>query len=73
MIVGLFRFLLIAAVVYYGVRLFNRLRKKDRFEAYEAGRKAGANNSSKSQRTSSKKKATDDDLGEYVEFEEVKD
>lgn len=70
---GLFRFLLVVAIVYYVVRLFNRIRKKDRFEAYEAGRKAGAKNSSNSQRTSSKKKATDDDLGEYVEFEEVKD
>lgn len=71
---GLFRFLLVAAIVYYVVRLFNRLRKKDRFEAYEAGRKAGARNTSSSKRSSSsKKKATDDDLGEYVEFEEVKD
>ncbi len=70
---GLLRFLAIAAIVYYVVRLFNRLRKKDRFEAYEAGREAGAKAKSRSGASSKKKKAVDDDLGEYVDFEEVKD
>ena len=71
--VGLIRFLLIAAAVYYVVRLFNRVRKKDRFEAYEAGRQAGTKSSSQERSSSKKQKAADDDLGEYVEFEEVKD
>ena len=70
---GLLRFLAIAAIVYYVVRLFNRLRKKDRFEAYEAGREAGSKTKSQFSKSSKKKKAADDDLGEYVDFEEVKD
>ncbi|MFT4683048.1 MAG: large-conductance mechanosensitive channel [Flavobacteriales bacterium] len=70
---GLIRFLAVAAIVYYVVRLFNRVRKKDRFEAYEAGRQANTKQEGPRDKSSKKKKASDDDLGEYVEFEEVKD
>ncbi len=73
MIWNLLRLAFIAWVIYTAVKWYNRWRAFEKKRAYEAGRAAERQRRQQGGGSSKASSMNSDNLGEYVDYEEVKD